>query len=516
MRGDDARGISARGGFAQRAGASWEGKAFGRTNNAEKERIMRLIALTSAVITLMVAPRTLPAAPGITAPNATVGRNLQTVISVRLPQVPPQPGLQITVTSDDPSRLLLSAAPDKPGAATITLTARPPFLDSPEFCLQGMGDTGTVTYTVSAPGIGDAKGTVTLAPSAILILGPSRAPKYPMTPRGVAAKLTIVSAMLDSSLKVAQEQQVAGGLQLEVAIASSNPSVGKLALSKLTLGGGLSSAMTSFTPESEGETSIAPAQPPGFTAPAQYASVTMAVTKPGLAIAGDLYLGKDLEVSVVLCLGEPAPPGGLIVTLTSADASKLLLAAKEDQPGSASITIPVPAGQLTAHYFLQGMGDSGIVTYDAKAPGFRNQTARIGLTPSGFIVAYEGYGPPDTAAIRSGGATNSKEFYTSLSEAKEHPVHVVVWTVYLDPDTGRAADLTIQPLRFGVTATVVLESSDPAVGTIESPLTVKAGSDHAISRFIPTGKGKTLIKVETPSGFATPQNATSVPATVSE
>src|SRR5579862_4467109 len=149
--------------------------------------MMRFSALTIAVITLVAAPA-LPAAPGITAPNATVGRNLQTIVSVRMPQAPPPSGLQLTVTSDDPTRLLLSVTPDKPGAPTISLKARPPFLDSPEFCLQALADTGTVTYTVSVPGVGEAKGTVTLAPSAIVILGPSRVSKFPMTPRGGAAK----------------------------------------------------------------------------------------------------------------------------------------------------------------------------------------------------------------------------------------------------------------------------------------------------------------------------------------
>jgi hypothetical protein len=410
----------------------------------------------------------------------------------------------------------LSAAPDRAGSATISLTVQPHFIDSPEFSIQGMADSGTVTYTVSAGSMGTAKGTVTLAPSAILILGPSRVPKYPTTPGGTTAKITIVSAVLDSSLKVAGEQQVAGGLQLDVTLANSNPTAGKLGVSKLTLGGGLSTATTSFKPAAEGDTSIAPVQPPGFTAPAQYASVIMAVAKPGLAPVGEVFLGKDLQMTATLCLGEAAPPGGLKVTMTSADGSKLLLSTREDQLGSPAITITVPAGQLIATYYLQGLGDAGVVTYDAAAPGFRSSTARIELAPSGFIVAYEGYGPPDEAAVRrKGGYSNSREFYASLSDAKAHPMHVTVYSVHLDPDTKRAADITVQPLRPGVTATVVLKSTDPGVGTVESPVTIGSGISQVKSRFIPMDKGKTVITVNTPDGFSTPGNATSVPATVS-
>jgi hypothetical protein len=481
---------------------------------------MRFIALTSAVITLVVAPCALPAAPGIIAPNVTVGRYLQTFASVRLEQQAPPSGLQLTVTSDDPSRLLLSTGQDKAGSATISITVAPYLLGSLEFCIQGMADSGTVTYTVSAGSLGTAKGTVTLTPSAILILGPHKASKLPTTPGGFPEKMTIVSAALDSSRKVAGEQQVAGGLELEVTIANSNPNVGNLGVAKLTLAGGESSAVTSFKPAALGETSIAPIQPPGFTVPAQYASVEVAVGKPGLAPVGEVYLGKDLQLGATLCLGEAAPPGGLKVTLTSADGSKLLLSTKADQVGSPSITLNVPAGQLTENYYLQGLGDAGVVTYDTSAPGFRSTTARIGLTPSGFIIAYEGYGPPPEAnVIQKGGTHSTREFYVSLasskSSAKEHPIHINVYSVHLDPESGRAADITVQPLRAGVSATVVLASSDPAVATVESSVTINSGSAQASGWFTPMDKGKTVITINTPAGFSTPQNATAVPATVS-
>ncbi len=477
---------------------------------------MRYFALTSVLISLVVSPHAVRAASGIVAPNVTVGRNLQTFASVRLPQAAGDSGVEITLTSDDPSRLLLSAAPDRAGSATISLTVQPHFIDSPEFSIQGMADSGTVTYTASAGSIGSAKGTVTLAPSAILILGPSRVPRFPTTPGGASARIMIVSAALDSSRKVVGEQQVAGGMQLDVNLSTSNPTAGKLGVSKLTLSGGLSTATTSFKPAAEGDTTIAPVQPPGFTASTQFASVIIAVAKPGLAPVGDVLLGKNLQMTATICLGEAAPPGGLKVTMTSADGSKLLLSTKEDEVGSSSITVTVPAGQLIAEYYLQGLGDAGIVNYDAAAPGFRSSTAKVELAPSGFIVAYEGYGPPDEAAVRRKGAySNSREFFASLSDAKTHPVRITIYSAHLDPDTKRAADITVQPLRAGVTATVLLKSTDPAVGTVESPVTFRSGVSHVKSVFTPLDKGRTVITINTPEGFSTPGNATSVPATVS-
>ncbi|MGP8243291.1 MAG: hypothetical protein ACLQVN_02110 [Bryobacteraceae bacterium] len=473
---------------------------------------MRLIAFVTAIAVSAVAPYALLAAPGITVPSVTVGRNLQMYASVRLPEPAGDGGVTLTLSSDDPTRLLLSAVPDKAGSATISITIPPRFIESREFCLQGLADSGSVTYTISAAGIGSAKGTVTLVPSAIAIVGPQRIPKYPTTPRGSPFKITAVSVALDPS---PVEQQVAGGSEVEVTIANSNPNVGKLQASKLTLGGGSSTAVTDFQPAAEGETTLAPVQPPGFIAPPKFATVVAAVSKPGLGITGDLYIGKDLEIGGIVSLGEAAPPGGLEVTLTSADSSKLLLSTRADQLGTASITLTVPAGKLTAPYYLQGMGDSSEVTYEAAAPGFRSRTAPIGLAPSGIIIAYQAYGPPDEkAVIREGPDDDERRFYVSLSDAKQHPVNISAFSAYLGRRTGRAADLTVQPLRPGVSATLVLRSSNPAVGTVESPLTIKSGTGRATARFTPLSVGTTVISVDTPAGFTKPNNATAVPATV--
>ena len=477
---------------------------------------MRFNFSAIALLTLL-GPSVLTAASGLTAADVTVGKNLQMYASVKVAGGAPQEGLKLTLTSDDPSRLLISRAPDQAGSATIDLMVQPRFPEGPEFWLQALADHGTVTYTVTAPGMAGAKGTVTLAPSAILITGPFKAPTFPTTPRAVPARIAIYSAALDSSAKVLGEQQVAGGSRIEVTIASSNPKAGKLRASALTLSGGSSSAVTWFEPSAEGKTALTPVQPRGFVTPAEYAAVTASVEKPGIAVVGETFLGKDLELPDTLCLGEPAPPGGLKVTLTSSDGSKLLISAKETELGSASVTIEIPEGKSTAPYYLQGLGDSGDVTYAAEAPGFRSRTGKVRLTPSGFIVAYERYGPPDEAAVlRPGGADEERRFFVSAASAKDKPIHVVVWSVHLDPQSRLAADITVQALRPGVTAIVNLKSSNPEVGTVESPLTITPGLNHAASRFTPVGKGVTVITLATPSGFSTPRNATSVPATVSD
>jgi hypothetical protein len=322
--------------------------------------------------------------------------------------------------------------------------------------------------------------------------------------------LAIVSVALDSAGKILKDQPLAGGSQLEVQIANSNPDVAKLRESKLIVAGGWNTATTAFLPGDEGETTIAPVQPAGFSTPAERASVTLAVATPGLAIAGDLF------ASAVI-LGAPAPPGGLNVTLKSADPSRMVLSSKELELGSGSITLMVPAGERTIPYFIQAFGDSGEVEYSATAPGYKSRSAKISLTRSGVILAYQGYGPPEEGNVkRKIGTHKDSEFFVSMAETKGQPVHLLLFSAYIDRETGRSADFTVEPLRAGVSATVGLTSSNPEVATIGSPLTIRPGSSYAVCVFTPVSPGKTTISIDTPDGFSTPQNAIAVHATVAK
>jgi len=463
-----------------------------------------------------LAPSLLPGEQRLTVPDMTVGRNLETDAAIRLAEAAPEAGVQLTLTSDDPTKLLLSDTPVKAGKGTIVLTVARGASQSPSFCVQGLVDIGKVTYTVTAPGAGSAKGTVTLTPSAIVIVGPFKTPSFTTTPRGLARKIMLVSAMLDSAGKPT-EQQIAGGLKMDLKITNSNPDVGKLGYTSLTLSGGDSQAATNFTPAGLGSTTLAPSQPPGFSTPAEHAAVVVVVEQPGLAPPGDVYVGKDLQIKAVLVMGEPAPPGGLKVALKSDDGTKLVLSDKPDQLGSSSLTLDVPEGQATAGFFLQGLSDSGVVTYQATAPGYRGRDAKVGLAPSGVIVGWEKMGPPDHAAVsRKIAPRDDRGFWVSLSDPKATAWHMVVWTAYLDPEVGRAADITLEPLRPGVTVTVDLKSSNPAVGTIESPVKIKSGESWTTSLFTPLSKGETMISVITPPGFTKSQNATSIRGNVDQ
>jgi hypothetical protein len=441
--------------------------------------------------------------------DITVGRNLQTFSNVHFEAPAPEEGVVIAIKSDDPARLLLSTTPDGAGSAAISVRARGGFRATPDFYVHGLGGTGSVTYTASAPGYESGSGKVTLAPSGFLFARSGVGTPALRTTRGAGrSEMCVIAALLDQSLNYAGPQAVAGGLSVRIDVRSSNPSVGRITASPLTIEGGSAAAVTHFEPVGPGSAELSLSVPPGFSAPAEFATIPAMVIVPGMAVTDAVTIGRDLEVPAALSLGEPAPAGGVTVTLASQDPKRLLLSATATDAGAPSLNIRIPAGGFNAPYYLQALGDSGIVDYSASAPGYRDRTGTIALSPSGLVIGGPP-GPPDEAElVRKEAAEGPHGFSTSLA-ARTVPINV--YTVQLDPVTLRGADLTVQPLRAGLSLTAAIENASPAVGTIAaSQLTIRGGSSTAATQFTPVALGSTEISVVTPAGFTKSSNAASL------
>jgi len=298
-------------------------------------------------------------------------------------------------------------------------------------------------------------------------------------------------------------------------VTNCNASAGRLADSPVVQPAREGSAVTQFDPAGEGDVTFAIKVPPGFSVPAEFATVTASVRKPGIVVSDDLFIGHNLEVGGALALGEYAPMGGLTVTLTSSDPSRLLLSASKTEPGSKSVQIKIPAEGINAVYFLQALGNSGEVEYTATAPGFRSRTGVVKLTPSGITLTPYFQGPPDEAQVLKKETSDGTHGFT-MKASGDKPMKLIVWTAQLDPKTHRSADITVQPLRAGMSLTVPLTNSNPAVGKIASQVTITGGSDHGSVDFMPVSAGTTEISVVTPKDFTVPANSTKVIGTVSK
>jgi hypothetical protein len=75
--------------------------------------------------------------------------------------------------------------------------------------------------------------------------------------------------------------------------------------------------------------------------------------------------------------------------------------------------------------------------------------------------------------------------------------------------------LGTQALRGGLASVQVsLTSTSTGVGTIPSPVTIVAGSDHVVTTFTPVSPGSTTLVLTTPAGFTASSNDTLVTVTV--
>jgi hypothetical protein len=224
---------------------------------------------------------------GLVVPNVSVGKNLETDVSIRLNGVP-QSDVSVTISSNSPS-LLFSQTATSLGSKQITLSI-PAHKIGTDFFVQGLDSSGTATYTVSAAGYGSATGTVTLAPSGIFIAGQNGGFLSKTGPGNIglisfetatrlgSPSIHIAAAMLDSAGNIADSSQlVAGGLSVNVNVNSSNTAVGTISPSTVTIPGGSSSADASFQPVGPGNSTLTLNTPAGFSTPAQFTAATVGV-----------------------------------------------------------------------------------------------------------------------------------------------------------------------------------------------------------------------------------------------
>jgi hypothetical protein len=454
------------------------------------------------------------AADGPRLPNLTIGRCLQDSATIKLSGPAPQPGFEITITSDDPSQLLFASDINLPGKSAITLTVKPGMFETPEFWAHALGDSGTVEYIAKGDGFGEHRASVTLTPSAILMFGPYRAPVFRTTPRAFPAKLTLFAVRLDPSLTIVEEQLIAGGMKAVVEIESSEPGVGTIASSPVVISGGMPSAVTEFQPAGLGTTTVSASVPPGFTRPAEHSEISVIVQTPKLSLSKEMVVGKDLQVRAIVGLGEVAPPGGVAIEITCADPSKVVLSSSPTEVGGQRLSVTIPEGGVNAPVYLQALQETGSVNYTATAPGYETRTETIELAPSGVVVMARSFGPPDEGALVDPDPSKSPTGAVYVSLSKKANIDLNVWTVQLDPKTFRSADVTVQPLRAGAPLAIDLEVDNPEVGSVQGPITIEPGTDFAPTIFSPASPGSAVVSVKTPKGFKKSSNSTSLKVVV--
>src|SRR5262249_35820535 len=168
------------------------------------------------------------------------------------------------------------------------------------------------------------------------------------------------------------------------------------------------------------------------------------------------------------------------VTITSTDPSRVLIAPNATTVGSPSLTVTVNAGATTIpSYFVQSLVGSGTTAVTVSAAGYNTATKTITGVSSAFW--------PFTSNF----STTTHSADTSLT---------ILSAPVLNGNRG-----STQPLRAGLSQSIVVTSSDITIGTIPlSPVTFPAGVTSVTSSFHPLLPGVSTIAVLPPVGFIPP------------
>jgi hypothetical protein len=99
-------------------------------------------------------------APPINVGGATVGQDLQVGLGGSLGAPAPAGNEQVTITSLDPTRVLLSTEATTAGVASLTLEVGAGQTTIPGFYVQALAGSGAVTLQTSAPGYATDTSTI--------------------------------------------------------------------------------------------------------------------------------------------------------------------------------------------------------------------------------------------------------------------------------------------------------------------------------------------------------------------
>jgi hypothetical protein len=365
---------------------------------------------------------------------------------------------------------------------------------SAEFYIFGLAGSGTVTYSATAAGFGSVNATATLAPSGFVLLGPAGIGQNFSTTIALGNRnLEVISAVLDGTGSPVDFQELAGGLSANVQVNSSNTNAGTITTSPVAFAAGVGNVVTQFHPVAAGSTTLSATAPAGYSTPAGASMVATVQTSQLLLCAFDI--GQHLQQPCNLILSAAAPAGGLPVTITSGNANLLRFSPSQTAAGSGSITITVPAGELSTTFYGQALGNLGTVSYTASAPGYVQTTGSANLYPSGVVIS---------------GPFGFVPFPFQPSKAAG-PAPVTVYTAILDPST----NALIQPQELAggssLSVSLTMPPSPPGVGTIQSPVTITGGADRVNATFTPLLENQiTSISVSKPPNFAQPSNFTTL------
>ena len=419
------------------------------------------VAGTSAAVTVV------PAADILLPSGVVVSPGDQIAFPVTLAHPAPSGGVFVTLTSSDNSTVtVLPFQVFIPEGATTT--SSPVKLTGLKF--------GTASITAAASGLTGSTQTVQVAST--LSFAPA------------AVSISGFGVTQNVSLNLSAPAP-AGGLTVNVS--SSNPGVATVPAT-VTFAANTSSVNVPVTSVSGGSTTL---HAGGVNVTDANASVTvLALGSIGLPSNVSVNLGQAVPFAVTL--STPAPAGGVTVTLTSSDPSKIAFS---------SGTVFIPAGATTpaTQPTLTGL-NIGSVTVSASAPGYNpaSQTvvgkAAVSFAPSSISIVQ---GTNQTVQLQLSGSAPAGGLTVNLSSDNPSVAQVNPTATFL-PSGGGPSTAVININGLAPGTTLIHASASPFIPDTTISVTVVAPA----SIILPSGVSLTTGQTATfPIALSTPAPA---------
>ncbi len=436
--------------------------------------------------------------PGFGSTNLVMGKDTYLEVAAALLGyvAGPQTNVPVTITSSDPSRVLVSSSADSPTGSSVIKTLIAGKNTTDAFSIHALDNRGLVSLKVSAPGYADGIITVALSDTYFSFGNYPSSPVRAVIQNGPQS-VGIVFQASTANLPAGYSYQnytlgIRPGVTIALNVRTSDAGVVAVDNPQVILIAGRTNVTAIYRPVSPGSASLTLEVPSEYL-PGANASIAINVEAAKLTVGyGTPTVGRDLQTAAVVSAESPFKQNTSIV-LTSSDPSRLLLSTSATVPGQASLAI-LAAPNIGAQFWLQSLGDSGTVTVSASADGYQLASLVVNLVPVAAVFT---------------NSTATSTLYTNSN--------LPTFSVAIGPLN---SNLTFaggnQPPRPGVDFTVGIHSSDNSV--IAPSVTSLHFTDGNAQSFQvrPVGVGTAILSVDKlPNGVA-PSTGSQIVFTVAE
>jgi hypothetical protein len=392
-----------------------------------------------------------------------LGRDLQVMLPLQAVSEEGMDGV-VLVRSTDPSKLLVSASSDLPGAEQILLRDVDQGPYSKYFVLQALADTGEVDVVIEGLSPASAKGIyprqrlrVKLAPAALFFS--TRSEVLAVVNNTVDVGFFQAAVLPDGSPGPVHELRF--GVTSSVALITSDPD--GLAVVRDSIAGSQGAFRAYARALREGSYTLTVASSRFPAGPGQSLTVRVGGSAPHIFSEGTFLLAKDHFTTVTLNASQ-----GDTLRFTSDDPSRLLIGS-DSAASSAAATLTFAAADTTRTLWIAAMSGEG--TANVRVEGtYRGQpiaeAIRIRLAPYKVTVT----GVPESAA-------SGMSIFAQAQLVPQTPLN--------DPESPRL--LSMSP-RQGAFTNVRLRSSNTSV--LES---ASQRTDPLISAFVAKQPGTAIL-----------------------